>query len=289
MSKSYTLGLNFTWPTLGDTSWSGTVDTALTIFSGHAHTGAGDGAQISSSGLASNSVTGAKILLANTDPLRARQVASTIVSLLQMNASNQLELMQPTVISGDYLALTSSETLVANGAVSVAKSLTILNGASLVMTLANAASEGQLKTVVNINATTATITPATTAGANTISLLTTGVVMLQYGSGEWRVTGGQGYVVTDDIQATVAASGTYTITSGTFTFNNAGATTATFNVGTANQAVDVYNIGAGTVTLTLTGRPAATDVATILQGGAVRLKMIGGLWQPFVGVGCTLA
>lgn len=43
MSKNYTGGLNFTWPTKGDTTWDITADTALGILSSHTHTGSGDG------------------------------------------------------------------------------------------------------------------------------------------------------------------------------------------------------------------------------------------------------
>lgn len=288
MSKPYNGGLNFTWPTLGDTGWDGVVDVSLLQISSHDHTGSGMGTQISTNGIANNSITGAKILLANNEALRSLNASAVATNLLKLNASNQLELLQTTNLSTGVLLLSSSETLVANGAIGLTASLTILNGASLVMTLA-AGAEGQIKVVENIAATTATVTPSSTVGSNVISLLTTGSVMFQYASGEWRVMGGQGYVVTDDIQATVAASGTYTITGRIFTFNNAGATTATFSNGVAGQRVTVYNIGAGTVTLTLTGRPAATDVATIVQGGFCELVFINSLWQPFVGVGTTLA
>lgn len=91
-----------------------------------------------------------------------------------------------------------------------------------------------------------------------------------------------------NIQAITATSGTYTVTGNIVTFSNGSATTATFNAGVAGQQVVVHNIGAGTVTLTMTGRPGASDVATIVQGGSMIAVMINSLWQPFAGVGCTL-
>ncbi len=282
MPASYTGGLNFTWPLKGETNWDGTVDTALTKISAHNHTGGGLGVQLTSSAFASDALNGTVFRLANAQYLRARNAAgSADVNLLRLDASDLLDIAR-------VARLSSTETLVASGAVSVTTSLTILNGASLAMTLANGA-EGQLKFIVNIAATVATVTPATTSGANTVSLQQYGFVAYIYLSGEWRVLRATKAVVTDDIQATTATSGTYDVVASVFTFNNAGATTATFNAGAAGQEVDVYNIGAGTVTLTLTGRPAATDVATIVTGGFCRLVMINSLWQPYVGVGCTLA
>lgn len=99
MSRSYTGGTNFSWPSKGDTNWDSTADTALTTVSGHDHSGAPNGTQISTSGLASNSVTGAKILLANNEAIRARQASSTIVDLLKLNASDLLEAVQTMLFS----------------------------------------------------------------------------------------------------------------------------------------------------------------------------------------------
>lgn len=286
MSTTYNLGLTFIAPSEGDTNWAPVEDAKNIRISQHDHTGGGMGTQIGTTALAADSVNATKIRLGNNTSLRARNALDNAdLNLFRLTTGNIFELMQPTIIGG----ASSLETLTSNGAISVALACTALNGSSLVMTLADGA-VGQLKQIVNVAATTATVTPATTTVANTISLLPGAAVLLWFRNGNWLVIGSTpGTVVTDDIQATTATSGTYTITGRVFTFNNAGATTATFNVGAAGQRCTVHNIGAGTVTLTLTGRPAATDVATILQGGSLELVMINSLWQPFVGVGTTLA
>lgn len=91
MSKTYTGGLNGPWPTKGDTNWDTNVDTYLTTISGHAHTGSGDGVQLSTNSFAANSVTGAKILLANNESLNARNASAISTGILKLNASNQVE------------------------------------------------------------------------------------------------------------------------------------------------------------------------------------------------------
>lgn len=486
MSKSYTGGTNFNWPTADENDWESTVDDALDTISGHDHTGAGNGTPIPASGIADNAittskiaddavttakiaddaVTGALIRLNNNQALRGRNAAnsadvdmfklattdimhlltglvfassetlsgngnsqalsmSTVVTISNKGAGGGLALTLPDGVNGQFKLLVSinaapvtctptngptirlyqnswvlyyfmntrwwaitgpgavntsdTETLTGSGAISLTVLRTVLNGASLAMTLADGV-DGQVKYITNIASTAATVTPATTAGANTVSIGQNGTVIYVFQSGEWRailggtnaqitddietliangaasvstkftildgsslavtlangavgqekyffnnasstatvtpgntsrpntvsiaslgwcqyrffggewiVIPGPGCAVIDDIQAITASSGTYTVTTKTITFNNAGATTATFNAGFANQEVYVYNIGAGTVTLTLTGRPAATDVATIVTGGSLHLVMINSLWQPFAGVGCTLA
>lgn len=282
MPKTYSLGLTITAPVKGDTNYAPVEDAKNTRISQHDHSGGGMGTQIGTSALASDSVNATKIRLGNNTSLRARNVAdSADVNLFKLGTDNVMQILAP-------LRFASTETLTVNGVVSTSTHLTILNGTSLAMTLA-AGTEGQLKWVVNIASTTATVTPASTSGANIASLVQYGVALYIYLSSEWRLFAGTGCTATDDIQATTAASGTYTVTGRIFTFNNAGVTTATFNAGVAGQRVTVYNIGAGTVTLTLTGRPAATDIATIVTGGSLELVMINSLWQPFVGVGTTLA
>ncbi len=288
MAKNYTGGLNFTWPTLGESGWASTADTALTAISAHDHTGAGDGAQLSSDSIAANAITGAKILLANNEALRARNASATITDVLKYNASNELELLQSTNHTNGYFALSSTDTATASGAASLTTDVTILNGTSLAMTL-GAGVAGQLKAFVNINSTLATITPGTTVGANTASLVQNGYVMFQFVSGEWRISGGQGYTVTDDLQA-ITVAGTVTALARTVTISNAGAIAVTLNPSNTLQRCTVINIGAGTATVTLTGRPAASDVATMLTSSSLELVAIGSVWQAAIpGAGCTLA
>jgi hypothetical protein len=142
MSKSYTGGLNFSWPTKGDTNWDTTADSALTTVSAHGHTGSGDGSQISTAGIAANSVTGAKILLANDEALRARQASSTIVDILKLNASNLLEFVQRVLISAGsaiYTAITTPSTPASGQATtyvdSVTKRLSVKDDAGFVRSL----------------------------------------------------------------------------------------------------------------------------------------------------------
>lgn len=295
MSTNFTSGLNFSWPSKNETppGWWDVVFAALTKLSAHDHNeGLGQGKAIT---LDSNSVTDANLRLRNNQALRARNVLNSAdVNLLKLDATDQLHILQAlyldstlavtgNITSSALTLLSSTETLAASGAISVSKHLTVLNGSSLAMTLA-AGSEGQIKYVVNIASTNATVTPAATTGANTVTLFQYGSAGWIYLSSEWRVFTTQQAVVTDDIQATTATSGTYTITAPTFTFNNAAGTTATFSAGVANQEVTVFNIGAGSVSLTITGRPGASDVFTIATSGVLRLKMINSVWQVISGV-----
>jgi hypothetical protein len=107
VSKSYNLGLNFTWPTKGDTNWDVLVDAALTTISAASFTGAGTGTQLSTNSFAANSVTGAKILLANDEAIRARNAAAVVTNLLKLNASDQLELIQAILISSGKASFTN--------------------------------------------------------------------------------------------------------------------------------------------------------------------------------------
>ncbi len=196
MSKSYTGGLNFDWPVKGDVNWDQTADAALTEISAHDHSGSGNGTQIGTTGLANDGVTGTKIRLDNAQYLRARNAANNAdLNLLRADAGDLLDIARVARFS-------SSETLTSSGAISLTTNLTILNGSSLAMTLANGA-EGQLKYVVNINATSATVTPSTTAGPNEVKLYQYGAVLYVYLSGEWRVVRGnlQGTPTNDNATA----------------------------------------------------------------------------------------
>jgi hypothetical protein len=94
-------------------------------------------------------------------------------------------------------------------------------------------------------------------------------------------------------QAITAAASNATISKNLVTLSNAGASALTINVPTAaknGQPVLVTNIGAGTYTVTITGRPAASDVATIVQYGSMLLVPIETTtWAAIPGGGCSLA
>ncbi len=95
------------------------------------------------------------------------------------------------------------------------------------------------------------------------------------------------------VQAITAAAGAFTVSSNLVTLSNAGAATATINVPTAAQAgqpVLVTNIGVGDYVVTITGRPAASDVATLVASGSMMLLPISTTtWAVIPGGGCTLA
>jgi len=265
MTKNYTSGLNFTWPTLGDTSWASTVDAALAVISAHTHDGAGGGA-----GLAANSVTGTKILLANNSPLRAYSTTLAITNLLQYNSSNILELLQSTTISNGYFALSSFDAVVASGALSLNTVLTVLNGTTLSMTLA-AGVQGQIKLVVNSNSTTATVTPSPTAGANTVAIGQYGAAIFIFMDGEWRpfCTSSGATQLTDDFQA-FSAAGTW---SGNTKTVIATGTTYTITMPGASiegQTVLVRNSASGSVTFG----------AQVMGPGTYYLySYLGGAWR----------
>lgn len=278
MSETYALGLSFIAPSEGDTSWASVEDAKNIRISQHDHTGGGMGAQITSAALAANAVGGAALRLANNTSLRARNyLDSADIDILKVSTTDNILSLQ------QFFAMASTETVTAGPSVSNQTTVSLLNGTSLNLIMASGAAAGQLKVIVNINSTVATVTPNATAGPNTISLPQYGAAVMVFVNSEWRILAIHGGSVTDDIQTTTASSGTYSITGRIFTFNNAGATTATFNVGAAGQRVTVYNIGAGSVALTLTGRPAASDVVTIATGGIVELVMINSTWQPIAG------
>ncbi len=240
MSEAYTSGLNFSWPVKGDTNWDTVIQVALAIISNHGHLGTGDGNQIVAGAIASNAVTEAKLRLTNaTGFLRARNAAgSADVNIIGLDASNLVTL--PTAFRS-----TSTQTVTTSTALSVATTITILNGASLATTLASGA-EGQLKIVVNIASTTATVTPGTTAGANTASIGQHGAVVYWYLSGEWRAIAATRCILSDNIES-FAVAGTWTgfsrgilCTGTTYTI--------TTPAGATGQTVIIQNNASGDVT-----------------------------------------
>lgn len=302
MSKSYTGGLNFDWPTADENDWEATVDAALDAISGHDHTGGGNGAPIPSSGIAANGVNGSNIRLNNNQELRARNAAgSADVNLLKLNTSNILQILLAmtmdstlgvtgattlsstldvtgnTVLSA-LLRLTSTETLTGSGAISVSTVGTILNGASLAMTLA-AGSAGQIKWVVNIASTVATVTPSATSGANTVSLRQQGFCAFVYYNSEWRALPGPGCIVTDDTE-TLTGSGAISLNLSR-TVLNGSSLAMTLADGSEGQIKHVVNIASTAATIT----PATTSGANVVslgQHGAAIFVFESGEWRAFL-------
>jgi hypothetical protein len=88
------LGLTLTIPTNGTKNWGTTLlNTTWTKISNHKHTGSGDGNQLVTASYAADSVTDAKLRLANAGWLRARNAAgSADKNLIRLNASDQGEI-----------------------------------------------------------------------------------------------------------------------------------------------------------------------------------------------------
>lgn len=285
MTVSYTGGLNFTGPQKGETNWDTTVDAAYTQISAHDHSGSGNGTQITSTGLAANAVNGAAIRLNNNQGLRSRNAAgSADVEVFKLDTNN--------IVRWDTMfRFGANETLTANGAISATIPVTNLNGASLSMTLARTASaDGCFKVIHNRASTTATITPDNTTGTNTFRLLSDGIALLILANNEWKVVYGYGCYISDPVTTAQTVAATISLTAPKITLSNAGAAALTINNdGFEGQECFMVNIGAGTWTVTFTGRPAASDVATILQNGSCMLKYANSMWHIIPGAGTTVA
>ena len=250
MSQTYALGLTFIAPSEGDTSWASVEDAKHIRISQHDHTGGGMGTQIGTSALAADSVNATKIRLGNNTALRARNALDNAdINLLKLDTTNVLNLQQ-------VARLSSTESLSASGAISVATNITLLTGASsLSMTLA-AGVEGQIKWIVYTGTSSATITPASTTGANTIYIGPYGSVQLVYLGSEWRaISGSRGHIV-DDTEA-FGAAGTW---SGVSKHVVATGTTYTITTpaGYEGQTVMFSNQASGAVTFGGTSRATGT-------------------------------
>jgi len=94
-----TAGLVLKVPTRATKNWDQTVlDFNWKKIASHAHTGTGDGNQITAAGLSSNSVTEDKIRLSNNAWLKARNATdSGDVNIVRVNAVNALEFGMPVV------------------------------------------------------------------------------------------------------------------------------------------------------------------------------------------------
>lgn len=117
MSETLSSGLTITIPTLGETNWDQTIKLlCFQKISEHDHTGGGKGVQISTSAIADDAVTGAKIRLPNNTYLRARNAANSAdIDLIKVNASNNAEIGVAT------LARTGSLTVSATAGLSLSQ------------------------------------------------------------------------------------------------------------------------------------------------------------------------
>lgn len=93
-------GLTITIPSQGATNWYQTFKAAVEDISAHDHTGSGKGNQITSSAIASNALTGAKIRLQNDEYLRARNSTNSAdVDILKIGSGNSCLVSPPTTFS----------------------------------------------------------------------------------------------------------------------------------------------------------------------------------------------
>lgn len=282
MATNYTGGLNFSWPTKTDTSWDTTVDAALTTISAHDHTGSGNGGTLTAAAYGANTVGGPAIRLANNVSLRGLNAAgSADVNIIRVGTGNAVEF--PT-IRGEA----STETLVSNGAVSVATTMTLVTGGTA-FTLADAtATAGQLKIIVNSQASTIiTVTPATTTWANTVAIMPGGILLYRWSGTEWRPEANARCVVTDDT-TTITSNNTYTAVTKNWICNKGSSLAITLSNGVEGQELQVTNIGAGTATIT-PATTAGTNTAAVVTNGFVRYVYLSGEWRATAGAGCTLS
>lgn len=288
MSNTINSGLSLTVPDFDETGWYTMMQAVWLAISAHNHDSSSNrGAQIGTSGIATNAVTDAVLRLRNNQSLRARNAGdSADVNLLKLNASNVLDFQTVSIFS-------SSESPTNSGALSLTTMISILNGASLAMTLA-AGTDGQFKVVVNKHSSVATVTPTPGPAeppvlANTISLVQNGVAMFWYIDSGWRVIPGPGCTVTDD-STTITAAGAANIdvTTKNIIANYAGGATKTLNPGVEGQIVDIVNINAANAVF-VGSTTLGVNQATLVQYGSVRYNYLSGEWRALAGPGCTLA
>lgn len=93
MSVTISGGLTLIIPSAGEKNWFNSFKTNFaTPISEHQHTGGGDGLQLVTNSYAANSVTGAKIRLANNEYLRARnQANSADIDIVKVTTSDTVE------------------------------------------------------------------------------------------------------------------------------------------------------------------------------------------------------
>jgi hypothetical protein len=187
------------------------------------------------------------------------------------------------VLAVRAVASSASETLTSNGAISVVKDFTILNGSTLAMTLADGV-EGQRKYIVNINATTATVTPATAAGDNVAKLLQHGAAHYMFMSGEWRLIQGTRCVATTGAVETLTSSGAISVVK-SMTILNGSTLAMTLADGVEHQQKYVVNIASTTATVT-PATAAGNNVVKLLQYGAAHYVFFSGEWRLVQGTRC---
>lgn len=115
-------GLNFTYPAENTNNWFTIMAAGFNTISSHDHSGGGKGLAIGTSGIASNAITGAKILLANNTSLNWNNASSSQTSVITFNASNQIDFNQQistaTMVNNVYF---TSENAAGNGTVNLLK------------------------------------------------------------------------------------------------------------------------------------------------------------------------
>ncbi len=248
MAISYALGLNFDAPSKGDTDWDATMATKDTKLSLHDHTGGGLGNQIVEDALATDSVTGAKILLANNQSLRARNAAdSADVNLFRLSTGNLIDFQTAVLLGGAG----STETVGAPGALSATKIYSSVTAAGAYTLVAGV--KGQLKFVDNSSAGDATLTPA----SGTIVTIGPGGCAMLYAStsgGTWVLIGGRKSTSTESF----AAAGTWGGLSTHVRATGAGGYTITMPTASLSQSVFFENASGGNVDFGGTVRGAVT-------------------------------
>lgn len=244
MSETISSGLTITIPTIGEENWSSSIkDDCFTPISAHDHTGSGNGVQIATSAIATDAVTGTKILLANDQYLRGRnQANSADINILKVNTSDGVTITPATTISG---AVTLSSTLNVTGAVTLTVPLAVAQGgtgstsAGAARTALSAAGSGANSDITSMSACTSIVGTSLVVRAGGATDLGLGT----NGADRWLVLAA-GHLVPN-------ASNTYDIG---------------LSGGNSVRTVYTQNITA-TDLLTITGGPASDD-HVIIQGAA---------------------
>lgn len=195
MTVSYNQGLNFVWASYKETNWHTTLDTALRIISAHNHDEVnGKGKQITTAGLANNSIDSTKIRLFNNTSLRWRNAANSAdINAFTVDGSDRLTVQQEIFFDKPLkFSLTNTNSYAVAGALNTAYTIHLLNTAGPAAYTLAAGANNQIMFITHINTGTATVTPAPTIGVNTAQLVQNGSVMYIFVNGEWRAFAGGG-------------------------------------------------------------------------------------------------
>lgn len=145
MSEIISSGITFTIPSRGEVDWDAVMSTAFTTISGHDHTGSGNGLQLGTTSLSSDSVTDAIIRLRNNQFLRARNNAgSGDVDIIKINASDLMEFSQD--INDTHIVLRNNQFLVGRNAADSANINIARVNSSNVVEIIGAVTEAEIQT-----------------------------------------------------------------------------------------------------------------------------------------------